>query len=54
MRAFLGALVLALLMAVTAGCVYTWFNYDGSTPNPAVACKGSYGAGFTEAKGTDQ
>jgi hypothetical protein len=47
MRAFLGAVVLALLMAVTSGCVYTWYNFDGSSLDSRLAAEESRGTGAT-------
>jgi 1,6-anhydro-N-acetylmuramate kinase len=54
MRTFLGAVVLALLMAVTAGCIYTWFDYDGNSPKPLVACGGSEQAKVAADKSVNQ
>jgi hypothetical protein len=54
MRAFLRAVVLALLMAMTAGCAYTWFDHDASSPDPQLNYGGSYRARIAASKGVSQ
>jgi hypothetical protein len=54
MRAFLRVVILALLMAVTAGCVYTWFSYDGSSPDPGHAGPGLNSAQVQASKTVNQ
>jgi hypothetical protein len=54
MRTLLRAIALALLMAMTSGCVWTWYNYDNSSPDPQVAYGGSYRARMAVSKGVNQ